>query len=202
VQLDVRRIFLGAVVVSLVLTAGIAIVTLLLGDFGETEARILLTTASISFFSLLALPGSILVEQQRLQPLALTSVGLAVLGFVLALNMIWVQWDDAGEGSWKSLLVVTIVAVATTQAAGVELRRRDTDSVWVRRLALASHAAAGLAALLASIAVIDELDDEGFLRALGALVVVNVLLVALQPVLRRMGRAPAAGDRVARVERE
>jgi hypothetical protein len=192
VQVDARRAFLGAVVVSLVLTAAIAIVTVLLGDFGETEARILLTTASISFYSLLALPGSILLERQRMQPLALTSLGLAALGFLLALNMIWIQWDDAGDGSWKSHVVVTIVALATTQAAGVELRRRDADSIWARRLAFASHASAALAALLASLAVLWEVEDDGFLRALGAVVVANVLLVTLQPVLRRMGGAPAA----------
>jgi hypothetical protein len=202
VQLDARRLFLGAVVISLVLTAASAIVALLLGDFGETEARILLTTASISFFSLLALPGSILLEHQRLPPLALTSVALAVLAFLLALNLIWIQWEDAGEGSVKSFLVVPIVALATTQAAGVELRRRDADPPSVRWLVLASHVSAAVAALLASVAVLDEIDDEGFLRALGAVVVANVLLVALQPVLRRMGGTPAASDRVARAERE
>jgi hypothetical protein len=193
VEFDARRLFLGTVVVSLVLTAGIAIITLLVGDFGETELRILLTTVSISFFSLLALPGSILIEQERRQGLGFTSVALAVLGFLLSLNMIWIQWDDAGEGSWKSHLVATIVAIATTQAAGVELRRRDADPVWVRRIAAASHVAAAVSALLASIAVLDEIDDDGFLRALGAIVIANVLLVALQPVLRRMGAsAPAA----------
>jgi hypothetical protein len=202
VELDARRAFLGAVVVSLVLTAAIAIVTLLLGDFGETEARILLTTASISFFSLFALPGSILVEQQRMQGLALASVALAVLGFLLALNMIWIQWDDAGEGSVKSFLVVAIVALATTQASGVELRRRDGDSAWVRRIIVASHVSAAVAAVLGSIAVLDEIDDDGFLRVLGAIVIANVLLVALQPVLRRMGGAPPAADRLARAERE
>ncbi|MBD0329815.1 MAG: hypothetical protein ICV64_06905 [Thermoleophilia bacterium] len=110
-----------------------------------------------------------------------------MLGFLLALRLIWLTWDESGDPDWKSWLVVTVIALATTQAAGTESRRRGGDPVAVSRLALASHVSAAVAALLASIAIVDEVDDEGFLRALAAVVVGNVLLVALQPVVRRMG---------------
>jgi peptidoglycan/LPS O-acetylase OafA/YrhL len=208
VEVDVRRLLLGAVVVSLVATAAIAIATLLAGDFGETEGRVLLTTASISFFGLLSLAPGVLLEQGRLRPLALAGLALAGLGFVLALNLIWLQWDDAEDWSWKSLVVVVAAALAATQASGVESRRRDGDGPWVRRLALASHSSVAATAALVSIAALWEVDDDGYYRALGAVAVANVLLVALQPVLRRGGTQPA-GQRLAivlesgsRVERE
>ena len=207
--LDVRRLFLVAVVVSLCATAVIAIVTLLLGDFGETEGRILLTTAAISLYSLLSLPAGALLDQGRLQPLALANLALAVLGFLLAMNLVWIQWDDAGDASWKSLVVVTAAAGALAQAGGVESRRRDGDPEWVRRLAIASHASAVLFAALISIAALEEVEDDGYYRALGVVAVANVLLVALQPVLRRLGGAVANVHRLAcvteggrRVERE
>jgi hypothetical protein len=40
-------------------------------------------------------------------------------------------------------------------------------------------------------AIWEEIDDEAYYRFLGAVAVGNVLLVLLQPVLRRLGGAPA-----------
>lgn len=194
-ELDARRLFLSGLVVSLVATAAIAIATLLLGEFGETEGRILLTTASISLFSLLSLPGGVLLEQGRRRGLAVADLVLAALGLLVALWVIWIAWDDAGDAEWKSLVVVTSFALATTQAASVESRRRDRDPEWVVRLALVSHGTAAVTAAMISAAALWEVEDDGYYRALGALAVANVLLVALQPVLRRMSGAPAAAHR-------
>ena len=209
--LDARRLLLRGVVVSLVATAALAIVALLAGDFGETEGRILLTTASISFFSLLSLPAGVLLDQGRLRELALAGLALTAIAFLLALNLIWLAWDDADDFEWKALVIVTAAAGAFAQAEGVESRRRDGDPPWVGVVAAVSHVSVALLALLVSVAVLDEVEDDGFYRLLGAIAVANVLLVALQPVGRRMsaGRAPAAAHRLvctveggSRVERE
>lgn len=193
-QVEARRLLLGAVVVSLVATAAIAIGTLLVGDFGETEGRVLLTTASVSLYSLLSLAPGVLLEQGRLRPLALAGLGLSGLAFLLALSVIWLHWGDPPEWSWKAYLVVTAAALAATQASGVESRRRERDPVWVSRLAPLSHLTAAVVATLVAIAVLGEVEEEAYYRALGALVVGNLLLVALQPVLRR--GTPAASFRL------
>jgi hypothetical protein len=190
-----RGLFLRAVAASLVATAALAVGTLLLGDFGETEGRILLTTASISFFGLLGLPAGVLLDQRRRRPLAIAELVTASLAFLLALNLIWIQWDDARDADWKSFVVATTVAGALTQAAGVEARRRQTDPAWVSRVALASHATAALLATLVAGAALAEIDSGGYYRGLGAVAVANVLLVALQPVLHRMAAQPAAAYR-------
>ena len=192
VKRDAKRGFLLGIVVSLVLTAAIAIATLLAGDFGETEGRILLTTASISFFSLLSLPAGVLLDQRRLRGLAFVELVATVLGFLLALNLIWVAWEDAGDGDWKSFAIVTTAAGALAQAAGVESRRRENDPPWTTRLALASHVSVATLAALIAAAVAAEIDEGGYYRALGAVAVSNVLLVTLQPVLRRMSARPEA----------
>jgi len=192
-----RGLFLRAVAASLVVTAALAIGTLLLGDFGETEGRILLTTASISFFGLLGLPAGVLLDQRRRRPLAIAELVTAGLAFLLALNLIWIEWNDADDVDWKSFVVVTTVAGALTQAAGVEARRRQTDPAWVSRLALVSHATGALLATLVAVAAVAEIDSGGYYRALGAVAVANVLLVALQPVLRRMAARPIAEYRFA-----
>ncbi|MDP8911634.1 MAG: hypothetical protein M3M94_06180 [Actinomycetota bacterium] len=54
-----RRFVLWTVVASLCVSAAVAIIALLAGDFDETDARIVITTASIALFSLLALPSGV-----------------------------------------------------------------------------------------------------------------------------------------------
>lgn len=58
-----KQAFLRALVISLCATAGLAIVTLLFGDFDETAGRIVATTAFISLYSLMALPGASLLDR-------------------------------------------------------------------------------------------------------------------------------------------
>jgi hypothetical protein len=188
--MDWKRGLLVAAIVSLAATAALAILILLFGDFGSTEGRILGTTAAISFFSLLALPGGILLEHRRARPLAAASVALAAGAFVLVLAWIW----SSGNSDTVARLAgaATAYAAASTQIAGLTTRSRDTDPRSVR---LAYAVASGLALLLASMAtyaIFEDLDNEGFYRALAALAVLDVFLVVLQPFLRRLGRGAAA----------
>src|SRR5687768_5094971 len=67
---DARRLLVRLVVVSLVATAGAAIVALLAGEFGDTQLRVILTTGAVSLYGLMALPAGVLLEQRRLTALA------------------------------------------------------------------------------------------------------------------------------------
>jgi hypothetical protein len=57
-----KRLFALVLVFALCTSALLAIGILLLGEFDETQARILVTTG---LFSLLALPGGVLLDQGR-----------------------------------------------------------------------------------------------------------------------------------------
>lgn len=187
--MDWKRGLLVAAVLSLAATAALAILILLFSDFGSTEGRILGTTAAISFFSLLALPGGILLEHRRAQALGVASIALAAGAFVLVLAWIWTSGNS--ETLARLAGAATAFAAAATQVAGLTARSRDTDPSSVR---FAYAGASGLALVLASMttfAIYEEVDSEGFYRVLAALAVLDVFLVLLQPFLRRLGTAAA-----------
>lgn len=96
-----RRLFLLALVVSMCATAALAVAILLFGDFDETAARILGTTAAISAASLLALPASVLLDRARALPLAWASLGVSATAFVLALVLRWTAapWPSSAFSS-------------------------------------------------------------------------------------------------------
>ena len=68
--MSVKHLLVFFTITSLAATAALAIGVLLLGDFHDTEARVLLTTLAISFGGLLTLPAAILLEQGRSTTLA------------------------------------------------------------------------------------------------------------------------------------
>jgi hypothetical protein len=179
-----KRLLLLALVVSLCATAAIAIGTLLFGDFGEAEGRILATTALISLYSLLALPGGILLDQRRLLPLAWLTFALALAGFALALVLVWGDpgWEPVGQ------LTLTLGAylVACTQTAANASRRGVRDTRAVRTLFALSTVLVLVLATMVAAAVWREIDSETYWRVVAALAVANVLLTVLQPVLRRL----------------
>jgi hypothetical protein len=189
-----RRIALSAVGGALVLAALLAIAILLFGEFGGTVGRILATTFMLAAFGLLALPAAILVDQGRRPRLAAGGIALPAAGFALATATVWS--GEPPEVVAKLMGTTVALAVATAQTAALAARRRESDPALVRRLFAASTAlVAGLAAVLAVVIWV-ELDSELFGRLFGAGVVLDALLVALQPLvaLRRGVRpAPRAG---------
>ncbi len=189
-----KRVLVIAAVASLSATAAIAIVVLLFGDFGDTEVRILGTTLAISLYSLLTLPGAILLERRVAEPIAWATIVAAAAGFVLALVAIWAA--DDSDTAWKLVGTTTAIAAALTQISALTSRRREDDTPALRGIYFAVCALAALLAALATVAIWKEIDSEGFYRALGALAVLDVFLVVLQPLLRRLRGTGATSTRV------
>jgi hypothetical protein len=193
-----RKLLLLAVVGALCLTAAIAVVVLLSGHFDETSWRILGTTSTISFFGLLAVPVGVLLERARAVALARISGGLTLVAFVLTLAVIWHHWTTGVGKTWG---VVLTLAVAAAQAAVVEGRRRDNDTPPISLLTAGSMLTGGVLAAMGVLAILTEIDSGTYYRALGAVAVIDVALLAIVAVLRR-GTGPITQTHRIRVNGE
>ncbi|HEU4942260.1 MAG TPA: hypothetical protein VFT18_03285 [Gaiellaceae bacterium] len=183
--MDLRRLFFRALIVSLTATALIAIGVLLFAEFNDTTGKVIATTALISAFSLLGMPGGALLDHDRAVWLGWLTLALAAYALAHSLVLMWTE-SDAGL---KVLLSGIAYTVACSHAAATTSRRRDTDPPSVRVLYVGAIVGTVLAATLAAYAALAEVEDnEGFYRFLGALAVADVLATVLQPVLRRAGR--------------
>jgi hypothetical protein len=190
-QTELRRLLLVATVSALSLTALFAIFALLTGSFDETQVRILATTGGCGLASLLAMPGTRLLEQLEHVDLGRLVVFLAALTFVVELWAVWIDTDN--DVSWRALAVAVSVTVALAQIAGSLARRRPSDPEAVPLLGLAAGVCAIVLSLLISLAALAKVGDSGYYRLLGVVAVLDVLLVALQGAVRRFG-APAGAS--------
>ena len=178
-----KRLLLVSVAVLLSLSALLAIAVLLVGRFGSTEGRILGTTALLAGYGLVALPTVVLMDKRparRLAPAALSSVAVAAL---LALVTVWSRSSSDALG--RTLGTATVVAVAFSQVSALDARRDRRDPSSVTRLFAASCASAALGGILAVTFLWTNPHGSLAPRMLGAVVVADILLVALQPILAR-----------------
>jgi hypothetical protein len=182
-----RRLLLTAIAVSITATALLAIGILLFGSFGETEGRILGSTMILAGYALLALPAGFLLDQSRHLPLAAAVVGLAAAGLVLSLVNVWTGGGSSDVG--KAVLTATVFAGAAAQTAALAARRAAGDPILVRALFPVSCALALVLATMASVAAWAEFENAVYFRILGSLAVLDLLTVALQPVLA-LARSP------------
>lgn len=177
-----KRLVLLAVAGLLTGAAALAIGILLFGDFGSTEGRILATTALLAGYGLVTLPAAILRDRRQAAALTGTVVALAVAGASLATVAVWI---DGGDVLGKAVGTVNGWLVAAVLPATLMLRRRENDQRVVRLLFVASSALVVVLALMFTALLWAEIDSERYGRIFGALVVLDVLLVALQPILAR-----------------
>lgn len=161
--------------------AALAIGILLFGDFGSTEGRILGTTAVLAGYGLLTLPAAMLQDQRRLPVLAAIGALLAATGATLAVTMIW--RDSASEDFGNTIWTVTAALLATVQTSALGLRPPREESPLVRGLFIGSAALVMVVASMFVAIIWASIEDEGFIRVFAALLVLDVLLVALQPIL-------------------
>lgn len=187
--MSLRRFLLLSVVTALSLTALIAITAVLGGAFGDTEWKILATTGGFALASLFAMRGTILIDQGRHRNLGWWVVGLSGLAFLLELKVVWIDTGDS-EVTWKALAVTAGFAGALGQIATSLARRRPTDPPSLRPLSWAAGACALTVEALIAYAAIAEVSDGGYYRLLGAVFILDVLLVALEAVVRRLGAKP------------
>jgi hypothetical protein len=183
-----KRFVLGLIAVCLCVCGGLAVLFLLFGRFDGASWRILTTTVVLGLYSLLALPGAMLLDQGRTSVLAWSAILLSVVAFLWAFRIIWTDLSDA-DGSWRLLVTLTACGTAVSQVCATTARRRETDPATVGRLYGISNLLAYALAAMVTLAAWDALGAGSFFwRLLGALAVLDLLTVVLQPVLRNRAR--------------
>jgi hypothetical protein len=186
----IRRVAVVCIVVSLSLTAVIGIITLLGGDLGQAQSRVMLTTLVVGAFSVLAL-ADLAVAGRRFQWCGYVGIAAAVAGLVMGLYQVWSE-SELGETFWKSFGIATVLAASFAHANLLLLlggRRRAL-------LRAGLWSTVGLIAVLTGMVVALILTDgdigtDAYARILGTVAILDVLGTVVVPVLSRFLRDEA-----------
>jgi hypothetical protein len=193
---NIRKLFLYLLIASVALSAVIGIVVILIGNFGEFESKVLLTTLTITVTSILGLACGAYLETGRGR--ILPAVGIV---FALAAGVLWVVmvWTSQPESTLfpKVVMTVTLVAASCSHLSLISMARLDRRFLWSR---YAAHGAVwGLSAfLIYLIWFVQNPDQEIFGRVVGVLGILVAALTVMTPVFHKLSAPDPTPDEIDR----
>jgi hypothetical protein len=183
------KLALRTLIASVVISAALGIAAILSGDGGWHEARILLTTATISGASICTLACAALWERRQ-TPAPLPGIALALSSAVLVIAGIWAEFDS--EWYWKCTVAVVVFAIASAHLCLLSLAHLASGYRWA--LAVAAIAIFGLATIITWMVVAEE-AGLGWLQLMGVTAIVVASMSILIPIFHRLSAAPEPAAR-------
>jgi hypothetical protein len=199
-SLNLKKFFLYLLIASVALSALIGIGVILLGNFGELETKILLTTMTVTVTSILGLACGAYLETGRGKILPVAGIVFAVVSCVLWVFLVWngtVQEDFFA----RLLLSLTLFAASCSHLSLLSLARLDKRFQWSNPLA---HVAVLVltAFLLYLIWVEKNFAGDWIPRVIGVLSIIIAAVTIVTPVFHRLSNtAPDAEEIDAEIER-
>lgn len=191
--MDLKRLFLVTLVLSVVVSAAIGIVVILIGNFGEFETKVLLTTLTITVTSILGLACGAYLETGRGKTLPTAGIVLALVSAVMWIILIW-QMRIENDTYIKSLMSATLFAASCSHISLLSLARLERKFIWSR---YAAHVAiwALTAFLLYFIWTNGNIDEDLMGRVIGVLGIVIASLTVITPIFHKLSAGePNAGE--------
>jgi len=187
---SIKRAFLYTVIITLVLAALMGIYVLLAGRFGETEGRILLTTVTVSFFSMMSLACAAAHEKgQDHWLLSVPGIALGVAGLVLYVLAIWLDWWRYEMAS-KWLGILGIFSFSFAQASVLSLLSLERHVRWVFYAAVTCIMA--LAVFVSGMILSEPYHEDWPIRIAGVLGILDGCLSLCVPIVYRLDRKETA----------
>lgn len=192
--MNLRRIFLYLLIASVALSAVIGIVVILIGNFGEFETKVLLTTLTVTVTSILGLACGAYLESGRGRLLPVAGIILALLSAVMWMIVVWY---GTIHNDWfvKSLMSATLIAASCSHISLLSLARLDKRYLWSRYLV---HAAVWslTAFLLYFIWTNGAIDEDVMGRVTGVLGILIASLTVVTPIFHKLSSGVPTAEEI------
>ncbi|GHB91495.1 hypothetical protein [Cerasicoccus arenae] len=178
-----RSLLLKSFIGFLSLTALIGIATVLTGEFGELQLKILATTFTISAASICAMACAAFIEKRAMPALGWTGIGLNFLAATMLLFAMWAELGD--EYYWKITITLIVLGLGFAHALLLQLPDLGKKHDWIPAIAAASVAAL---AVFIIVAFWGEIDNEGYYRGLAVISIIVVLFTLIIPIMMKLAK--------------
>ncbi len=195
--MNLKRLFLYTLIGSVVISALIGIGVLLLGNLGEIEVRVLMTTLTITVTSILGLANGAYFESGRGRRLGSVGIVVSIVAAVMTLFIVWNVLDD-DQTFIKSALTAMILAVSTSHLSLLSLARLDRRFEWSNMAArIVIGALVGL--ILFIVWIEPSGDGDTLARTMGVIAILIAAITVMTPVFHKLS---AGDDEAAEIDAE
>ncbi len=187
---ELKRTLLKVFIGFLIATAAMAIISVVMGDLGEFQMKVLVTTLTISAASICAMSGAAFVEGRGQKALGGVGMGLSFVAAALVIGGVWGGANDVDY--WRTAMSFTILAVAFAHGFLLCLPRLVSAYHWVF---IAVPVCIGVLAIQILSLMWEVADSEFFIRATTVNSILVVLLTLVVPILMRIGRTHRGSEK-------
>ncbi len=183
-----RKLALTIFFASVVINAVLGIIALFVGEFGDVQGKILITSLSISAASVLSLAMFPARERGLLAPVPTIGIGLSIIGFGLLVVLTWTEFRNDGLG--KSAATFLIFAGSAGYVSLISLAVIHAKFINIVRTA---YVLVAILAVMIAGAIWGEPEDKNLLRVMGTMAIVLTAATITIPVLHRLNRNSFSG---------
>jgi TM2 domain-containing membrane protein YozV len=179
-----KKSLLWTMIGAFIISAIIGIITFLIGDFGEFEAKILGTTFAIGIFSLMGLCSATILERKIFPSVGIAGIVTSAMSLIYTLILIWSEFEVL-EDTWKLGISLFIIAFTLAHVSLLLLIKPKEKGTKITLISTVSVIII-LALLLISIVVFEIHDLDGIWRVIGVLGILDVLGTIVTPILNKV----------------
>ena len=184
-----KRAFLYLLVASVALSAVIGIAVLILGNFGDFEIKVLLTTLTVTVTSILGLACGAYLETGRGRVIPIAGIIVAVVSCILWIFLVW--HGTVHEDFYAQILMsLTLFSATCAHISLLSLATLDRRFIWSRYAFIAADSV--MTAYLLFLIWNDKwIDNDVTPRLIGILSIIVAALTLVTPIFHKLSSTPA-----------
>ena len=183
-----KKLFVVTAFISLSISAIFGISILILGNFGETQQKLLITTVLFGAFSILGITHSISGQKRQLLPIRILGIVSSAGALLILLSALW-SLVEIRELSWKIIFTLILLSSMSAHVSLLSMIRRPNWMIkaWYYFAVIVPFLV--VAWILGHIWSLMSFDDGTFFRYLGIILILDVLgTVGIFPLSRIYGK--------------
>ena len=183
-ELSLKKFFLHLFIASISISGLLGIVVIIIGNFGDLETRVLLTTFTVACTSILGLACGACLEAKRGRLIPILGISFSVLSAVFWIVVIWVDliWSDRFG---RIVMSTTVLATAFSHLSLILMARLEAKFRWAVTSVFISVAAL-VSLTFGLIWAGRTFEIDLVFRAMGVLSIITAMLTLVIPVFHRL----------------
>ena len=182
-----KRAFLYLLIASVAISAVVGIAVLILGNFGDFEIKVLLTTLTVTVTSILGLACGAYLETGRGRVIPVAGIIISLVSCVLWIYLVW--HGTVHEDFYAQVLMsLTLFSAACAHISLLSLATLDKRFVWSRYAFIAADSI--MTAYLLFLIWNDKwIDSDITPRVIGILSIIVAALTLVTPIFHKLSSA-------------
>jgi hypothetical protein len=177
---DMRRVLLRLFIIFLCLSAGVAIIAIMGGGFGEIQLKIIFSTLAIAAANICGMSCAACIQTRGPNAHGVAGIVCSMAAAVMVLAGIWCEVSFAAF--WRIAMTLIVLSVALAHSCALRVPQLRPQYRWIQTAGIVC--AAVLATFVLAM-IWADVEGETLSRSMAVIAILGVLFSLIVPILSR-----------------